>query len=87
MFTMDWIGNFGFPVLRLSTPLIYAGLAAVISKKAGMMNMALEGMMLVAALAGVAVSGVTGNLWIDSNAYGVSVGTHTFGADGKMVAQ
>ncbi|MBQ9967411.1 MAG: phosphodiester glycosidase family protein [Oscillospiraceae bacterium] len=30
---------------------------------------------------------MTGNLWIDSNAYGVSVGTHTFGADGKMVAQ
>ena len=24
-------------------------------------------------------------IWIDSNAYGVSVGTHTFGADGKMV--
>ncbi|MBE5972243.1 MAG: ABC transporter permease [Lachnoclostridium sp.] len=64
MFTMEWIGNFGFSVLRLSTPLIYAGLAAVISKKAGMMNMALEGMMLVAALAGVAFAGVTGNLWI-----------------------
>lgn len=64
MGTLDWIGSFGFSVLRLSTPLIYAGLAAVISKKAGMMNMALEGMMLVAALAGVAVSGATGNLWI-----------------------
>ena len=64
MSTMDWIGNFGFSVLRLSTPLIYAGLAAVISAKAGMMNMALEGMMLVAALAGVVVSGMTGNLWI-----------------------
>ena len=64
MFTLEWIGNFGFSVLRLSTPLIYAGLAAVISAKAGMMNMALEGMMLVAALAGVVVSGMTGNLWI-----------------------
>ena len=50
MFTIEWFANFGFSVLRLSTPLIFAGLAAVISKKAGMMNMALEGMMLAAAL-------------------------------------
>ena len=28
---------------------------------------------------------MTGNLWIDSNDYGIAVGTHTFGADGKMV--
>lgn len=64
MFTLDWIGNFGFSVLRLSTPLIYAGLAAVISKKAGMTNMALEGMMLCAALGGVAFAGMSGNMWI-----------------------
>ena len=64
MSTLDWLGNFGFSVLRLSTPLIYAGLAAVISNKAGMMNMALEGMMLCAALAGVAFAGLTGNLWL-----------------------
>lgn len=77
MFTLEWLGNFGFSVLRLSTPLIYAGLAAVISKKAGMMNMALEGMMLVAALAGVAFAGVTGNLWIGLVAaviFGVATG-------------
>ena len=43
MLTLDWIGNFGYSVLRLSTPLIFAGMAAVISKKAGMMNMALAG--------------------------------------------
>ena len=42
MFTIEWFANFGFSVLRLSTPLIFAGLAAVISKKAGMMNMALD---------------------------------------------
>mgnify|MGYP005894624605 FL=1 len=64
MTTLNWIGTFGFSVLRLSTPLIFAGLAAVISKKAGMMNMALEGMMLCAALAGVVFAGKTGNVWI-----------------------
>lgn len=64
MFTLSWFGNFGFSVLRLSTPLIYAGMAAVISKKAGMMNMALEGMMLCAALAGVVFAGMSGNVWV-----------------------
>ena len=64
MTTLNWIGTFGFSVLRLSTPLIFAGLAAVISKKAGMMNMALEGMMLCAALAGEVFAGKTGNVWI-----------------------
>lgn len=63
MLTLDWIGNFGYSVLRLSTPLIFAGMAAVISKKAGMMNMALEGMMLCAALGGVVFAGMTGNVW------------------------
>lgn len=64
MLTLDWIGNFGYSVLRLSTPLIFAGMAAVISKKAGMMNMALEGMMLCAALGGVVFAGMTGNVWV-----------------------
>lgn len=64
MFTLEWFGTFGFSVLRLSTPLIFAGMAAVISKKAGMMNMALEGMMLCAALAGVVFAGKTGNVWV-----------------------
>ena len=64
MYTLDWFANFGFSVLRLSTPLIFAALAAVISRKAGMLNMALEGMMLTSALAGVILSGFTGSVWI-----------------------
>jgi len=64
MYTLDWFANFGFSVLRLSTPLIFAALAAVISRKAGMLNMALEGMMLASALAGVIISGLTGSIWI-----------------------
>lgn len=64
MFTLDWFANFGFSVLRLSTPLVFAALAAAINKKAGMLNMALEGMMLTAALAGVIFSGLTGNVWM-----------------------
>jgi len=64
MFTLEWFANFGFSVLRLSTPLIFVALAAVINRKAGMLNMALEGMMLSAALAGVVFAGFSGNVWI-----------------------
>ena len=64
MFTLSWFGTFGYSVLRLSTPLIFAALAAVICKQAGMLNMALEGMLLCAALGGVAFAGATGNAWI-----------------------
>ena len=64
MFTLDWFANFGFSVFRLSTPLIFAALAAVINRKAGMLNMALEGMMLSAALGGVACAGFSGSVWI-----------------------
>lgn len=63
MFTLNWFADFGFSVLRLSTPLVFAALAAAINKKAGMLNMALEGMMLTAALAGVVFAGLTGNVW------------------------
>jgi len=61
---LNWIGNFGFSTLRLATPVIYAALAAVISKKAGMFNMALEGMMLNSALAGVLCAGAFDNVWL-----------------------
>ena len=61
---LEWLAAFVFSTLRLSTPLIYAGLAAVISKRAGMLNMALEGMMLVAALTGVVFAGLSGNVFV-----------------------
>ena len=53
------ITSFGFAVLRLSTPLVFAALSAAICEKAGLFNMAAESMMLWGALIGVMVSGVT----------------------------
>ena len=53
------ITSFGFQVFRLSTPLIFAALAASICEKAGLFNMAAESMMLWGALIGVIVSGAT----------------------------
>ncbi len=58
------ITSFGFAVLRLSTPLVFAALSAAVCEKAGLFNMAAESMMLWGALIGVIVSGVTQNALI-----------------------
>ena len=46
-------------MLRLATPIVYAALAASVCYKASVDNMAIESMMLWAALAGVIVSGAS----------------------------
>jgi len=48
--------DFGYAVLRVTTPILFASMGALISDKAGVINIALEGMMLIAALTGVIVS-------------------------------
>lgn len=55
--------SFGYSILRLSTAIIFAALASLVSKKAGVNNIALEGIMLFSALAGVLVSAYTKNAW------------------------
>ena len=53
-----------FSTIRLSTPILLAALACSITKKAGLLNMGTEGMMLTAALMGVLISSWTQNLLI-----------------------
>lgn len=60
LFTTD----FFFTILRVTTPILLAGLAAVVANKAGVTNIALEGIMLTAALFGVIGSGYTNSLFI-----------------------
>ena len=51
-------------VLRISTPLLFAALAALVSVKAGVINIGLEGIMLTAAFAGATVGGLLQNALI-----------------------
>lgn len=51
--------NFLYSVIRLTTPIIFATLSAVISVKAGVVNIAIEGMMLIVALTSVIISSMT----------------------------
>ncbi|MBU5441124.1 ABC transporter permease [Paenibacillus sp. MSJ-34] len=56
--------DFAFSVLRVTTPILFAALGALISNRAGIVNIGLEGIMLVAALTGVIFSAYTGSAWI-----------------------
>lgn len=54
--------HFFFIVIRLTTPLIFASMAALVARCAGIRNITIEGTMLMSALVGVLVSGYTHNL-------------------------
>ncbi|OPA80642.1 ABC transporter permease [Paenibacillus selenitireducens] len=56
--------DFAFSVLRVMTPILFAALGALISNKAGIVNIGLEGTMLVAALTGVITSAYSGSAWV-----------------------
>lgn len=48
--------DFVFAILRISSPILFAALASVIAEKAGVVNIGLEGMMMISALFGTLIS-------------------------------
>ncbi|MEF8851722.1 MAG: ABC transporter permease [Haloarculaceae archaeon] len=56
--------------VRAGTPLLLAALGEIISERGGVLNLGVEGMMLVGALSGFATTVVTGSPWL-----GFAVGT------------
>ncbi len=56
--------SFWFGVLRSTTPILFAAMAALIAARAGITNMALEGIMLFGALFAVIGSWLTQSAWI-----------------------
>ncbi|MBU5486179.1 ABC transporter permease [Clostridium sp. MSJ-11] len=59
LFSIIFSTSFGYAILRVTTPILFASLAALISNKAGVINIGLEGIMLSAALGGVITSAFT----------------------------
>ncbi len=60
---MVFSASFGFAILRITTPILFAALAAVVAEKAGVVNIGLEGTMMISALFGVLFAYWT-NSWL-----------------------
>ena len=64
MEVFDFITNVSASTLRLATPLILATMAGLLSYQVGLINIALEGLMLVGAFTAVAVGYELGSVWL-----------------------
>lgn len=51
-------------MMRMATPIIFATLGEIISERAGVLNLGIEGIMLMGAMTGFLVSIKTGSLWL-----------------------
>ena len=56
--------DFLFTVIRVGTPILFAALAAMISTKCGIINITIDGTMLMSALIGTVTSAYTQSLWL-----------------------
>ncbi|WP_421762436.1 ABC transporter permease [Devosia sp.] len=60
---MDFIIAAFITVVGLSTPILLAGLGELVVEKSGVLNLGVEGMMLIGAISGFAATVLTGNPW------------------------
>ncbi len=63
MDTLDFITNLLASTLRLATPLLLAAMAGLLSHQVGLVNIALEGLMLIGAFVAVVVGSQVGSTW------------------------
>jgi simple sugar transport system permease protein len=61
---MDHIVPILAAAIAAGTPLVFAALGELITEKSGVLNLGVEGMMLVGAIAGFATAATTGHLWL-----------------------
>jgi ABC-type uncharacterized transport system permease subunit len=61
---MDFLIAAIITIVGISTPILLAGLGELVVEKSGVLNLGVEGMMLVGAVAGFAATVLTGNPWL-----------------------
>ena len=63
---LDQIFQVGFlaAILRIATPLAFATLGEMFSERAGVLNLGIEGIMLLSAMTGFTAAYFTGSLWL-----------------------
>ena len=52
--------------LGAGTPLVFAALGELVAEKSGVLNLGVEGMMLMGAVCGFAVAATSNSLWLGS---------------------
>jgi general nucleoside transport system permease protein len=62
--SIDYIIAVFITVVGASTPILFAGLGELVTEKSGVLNLGVEGMMLVGAIAAFATVDITGNPWL-----------------------
>lgn len=62
--TQDIITSTLSGAIRAGTPLLFATLGEILAERSGVLNLGIEGMMVMGAFTGFAVSYMTGNLWL-----------------------
>ena len=62
---LDQLLQAGFfaAIIRIATPLVFATLGELVSERAGVLNLGIEGIMLISAMAGFTTASFTGSLW------------------------
>lgn len=66
-------------IVGLATPILLAGLGELVTEKSGVLNLGVEGMMLLGAIGGFAVAATTGSPWL------AVVGAALAGAGGALI--
>ena len=61
---LEYLLDLAAATLRLSTPLIFAAMGGLISERSGVINIALEGKMVVGAFAAAVITLSTGSPWV-----------------------
>jgi simple sugar transport system permease protein len=81
--TAALFGAFLISALRLSVPLVYAGLGGMFCERTGVVNIALEGFMLISAFSAAAVTSALKNPWAGFAA-GIAGGVFFSGLHGLL---
>ncbi|MBC7737302.1 MAG: hypothetical protein H7245_08805, partial [Candidatus Saccharibacteria bacterium] len=65
---MEFLITYGIPaiitIVGLTTPILLAGIGELVVEKSGVLNLGVEGLMLVGAISGFGVTVMTGSPWL-----------------------
>jgi simple sugar transport system permease protein len=64
IFELAFISGLMGAMMRMATPIIFATLGEILSERAGVLNLGIEGIMLMGAMTGFLVTFSTGSIWL-----------------------